>query len=154
MGDEGLGVHFVQRLEQEKESLPAEVDFLDGGTGGFILMESLESYPAVVMIDATLDNSQEGAIRLVEPKFARDFPKAMSTHEIGLKDLIESLCLIGKMPKIFLFVVSVKDISNLHIGLSNAIDDVYPILKNQIIKKLIDLRTSGYLLAPFRATVS
>lgn len=138
MGDEGLGVHFVKRLESE--GLPFEVDFLDGGTSGFHLMEYLESYPLVIMIDATLDNFAPGTLRMIEPKFAKDFPKAMSTHEIGLKDLVESLSLVERMPKIFLFVVSVQNISNLYIGLSEAVEGVYPILKNRIIEKIRELQ--------------
>lgn len=138
MGDEGLGVHFVQRLE--KERLLFDVDFLDGGTSGFLMMEYLESYPMVIMIDATLDAFPPGTIRMIEPKFAKDFPKAMSTHEIGLKDLVESLSMLNKMPKIFLFVVSVEDVANLHVGLSEEVERVFPILKTMIIKKLVDLQ--------------
>ena len=33
MGDEGIGVHVVRALE--KHTLPAGVECLDGGTGGF-----------------------------------------------------------------------------------------------------------------------
>ena len=40
MGDEGVGVHTVRALE--KENLPPGVECLDGGTGGFILLEPLE----------------------------------------------------------------------------------------------------------------
>lgn len=138
MGDEGLGVHFVQQLQ--KEGLPSDVDFLDGGTSGFLLMEYLESYPVVIMVDATLDSYPPGTIRMIEPKFAKDFPKAMSTHEIGLKDLVESLSMLDRMPKIFLFVVSVKDIANLHIGLSEEVESVYPTLKDRIIEKVIALQ--------------
>ena len=36
MGDEGVGVHIVQRME--KMDLPDYVEVLDGGTGGFFLM--------------------------------------------------------------------------------------------------------------------
>jgi hydrogenase maturation protease len=37
MGDEGIGVHAVNQLEDEGIE---GVDFLDGGTGGFYLLES------------------------------------------------------------------------------------------------------------------
>lgn len=131
MGDEGVGVHLIHELE--KEILPDEVHLLDGGTAGFQLMEYLEQYPVVIMVDATLDNNPVGTIRLIEPKFSRDFPKAMSTHEIGLKDLIESLSLMGKLPKIYLFIISVADIANLHIGLSSRVKEVMDELKNKVI---------------------
>jgi hydrogenase maturation protease len=131
MGDEGLGVHFIQQLE--KENLPEGIDLLDGGTAGFQLMEYLEKYPIVIMVDATLDQRPVGTIRLIEPKFSQDFPKAMSTHEIGLKDLVESLSLMGKLPKIYLFVVTVADIAHLHVGLSPAVMRAMEDLKKRVI---------------------
>lgn len=131
MGDEGLGVHFIQQLE--KENLPEGIDLLDGGTAGFQLMEYLEKYPIVIMVDATLDKNPVGTIRLIEPKFSQDFPKAMSTHEIGLKDLVESLSLMGKLPKIYLFVVTVADIAHLHVGLSPAVTLAVDDLKKRVL---------------------
>lgn len=131
MGDEGLGVHFIQQLE--KENLPEGIDLLDGGTAGFQLMEYLEKYPIVIMVDATLDQHPVGTIRLIEPKFSQDFPKAMSTHEIGLKDLVESLSLMGKLPKIYLFVVTVADIAHLHVGLSPAVTLAMNDLKKRVL---------------------
>jgi hydrogenase maturation protease len=131
MGDEGLGVHFIQQLK--KESLPEGIDLLDGGTAGFQLMEYLEKYPIVIMVDATLDQHPVGIIRLIEPKFSQDFPKAMSTHEIGLKDLVESLSLMGKLPKIYLFVVTVADIAHLHVGLSPAVTLAMDDLKRRVL---------------------
>lgn len=131
MGDEGVGVHFINSLQQEE--LPDSVDTLDGGTAGFQLMEYLECYPTVIMIDATLDRFSPGTIRLIEPTFSKDFPKAMSTHEIGLKDLVESLHLTGRLPKIYLFVVSVADIAHLHVGLSPEVENCLPRLKQQVM---------------------
>jgi hydrogenase maturation protease len=131
MGDEGLGVHFIQQLETE--NIPEGIDLLDGGTAGFQLMEYLEKYPIVIMVDATLDQNPVGTIRLIEPKFSQDFPKAMSTHEIGLKDLVESLSLMGKLPKIYLFVVTVADIAHLHVGLSPAVTLAMDNLKKRVL---------------------
>lgn len=138
MGDEGVGVHLVNRLESK--GLPEGVDLLDGGTAGFQLMEYLEGYPTVIMVDATLDSHPPGTIRLIEPRFSKDFPKAMSTHEIGLKDLIESLHLTGKLPKIYLYVVSVADIAHLHVGLSPAVEEALSELTSRIFQHVADLR--------------
>jgi hydrogenase maturation protease len=140
MGDEGLGVHIARALQNEK--LPEGVDVVDGGTAGFQLMEYLESYPVVIMIDATLDKNPVGTIRMIEPKFARDFPKAMSTHEIGLKDLVESLALMGKLPRVYLFVMTVQDIANLHVGLSQLVDEKLPEFKRLILNKVNELLPS------------
>jgi len=132
MGDEGLGVHLAQQL---KDEMPAGLaDVLDGGTAGFQLMEYIESYPRVILIDATLDGKPAGTIRLIRPKFASDFPKAMSTHEIGLKDLVESLTLLDRLPDVFLFVVSVETIQPLSVELSPGISAVFPGLKKRIFE--------------------
>lgn len=130
MGDEGVGVHVAQRLA--REALPEGVDVLDGGTGGFFLMEYFENYPVVILIDATLDDRPTGTIRVIEPRFAADFPRAMSTHDIGLRDLVEGLAILGKMPKIYLFAVSIEMIQSQQIELSPELERVMPELLEQV----------------------
>lgn len=130
MGDEGVGVHVAQRLAQE--ALPEGIDVLDGGTGGFFLMEYFENYPVVVLIDATLDERPTGNIRLITPRFAADFPRAMSTHDIGLRDLVEGLAILGKLPKIYLFAVSIAMVQAQQIELSAEIEQIMPDLLRQV----------------------
>ncbi|MDX2068516.1 MAG: hydrogenase maturation protease [Haliscomenobacter sp.] len=130
MGDEGVGVHAAQRLA--KETLPEGIDVLDGGTGGFFLMEYFENYPVVILIDATLDDRPTGSIRVIEPRFASDFPRAMSTHDIGLRDLVEGLAILGKLPKIYLFAVSIEMIQSQQIELSPELERVMPELLEQV----------------------
>ncbi len=136
MGDEGLGVHVARQMEQE--DLSDNVSVLDGGTGGFHLMSYLEDYPIIIAIDATLDSNPPGTIRLIRPRFSKDFPKALSTHDIGLKDLLEGLQILGKFPDIHLFVVSIETVQPLHIGLSESVAAVIPDLILQI-KDLVHL---------------
>jgi len=69
MGDEGVGVHVVRALTQR--SRPPGVECLDGGTGGFILLEPLQLADRIILIDATDD----GQPALIWPAPARpDFP--------------------------------------------------------------------------------
>lgn len=131
MGDEGVGVHFINQLKNEIE--PGLADLVDGGTAGFQLMEYLESYPHVIMIDATLDGKPAGTIQLVKPKFSKDFPSAMSTHEIGLKDLVEGMALLGKLPNIDLFIISIEKVRPLSTKLSPEILAVLPELKSRVM---------------------
>lgn len=130
MGDEGVGVHVAQRLTQE--ALPEGIDVLDGGTGGFFLMEYFENYPVVILIDATLDDRPTGTISLIEPRFAADFPRAMSTHDIGLRDLVEGLAILGKLPQIYLFAVSIAQVQPQQIELSPEIERMMPDLLEQV----------------------
>ena len=52
MGDEGIGVRAIEYLKDK--SIPANVELLDGGTGGFHLLSLFEDYPMMIMIDATI----------------------------------------------------------------------------------------------------
>jgi hydrogenase maturation protease len=136
MGDEGVGMHLAQKLSAL--SLPSNVDVVDGGTGGFHLLEYFETYQKIVLVDATLDGKPAGTIRLIKPKFASDFPTAMSTHDIGLKDMVSSLQLMGKQPDIHLFVVSIETIQQQGIELTKEVEVVIPVL----MKKVVDLVTN------------
>jgi hydrogenase maturation protease len=130
MGDEGVGVHVAQRLAEYK--LPPGAEVLDGGTGGFHLMGHFEQYEVVVLIDATIDGQPGGTIRLLEPRFASDFPRSMSTHDIGLRDVIEALQITGRMPKIYLITVSAVDLEPMTIHLSPPVQESV----GQIVNKL------------------
>jgi hydrogenase maturation protease len=134
MGDEGIGVHVAEQLQIE--GVPEGVDVLDGGTGGFHLLEYFELYKNVILIDATLGNHSIGTIRLIKPKFAHDFPKAMSTHDIGLKDMVGALQLLGTMPVIDLFVVNIESLQQQGIELTEEIKAVLPELKTRIREQI------------------
>lgn len=132
MGDEGLGVHLAKQLKEELE--PGLADVIDGGTAGFQLMEYLESYPTVILVDATLDGKPAGTIRKIQPRFSSDFPSAMSTHEIGLKDLVEGLTLLNRLPEVHLFVMSIEKIQPLCTELSPEISAALGELKQTVVQ--------------------
>jgi len=131
MGDEGIGVHTIQELA--KRELPSYIDILDGGTGGFLLLSYFEAYKTIIFIDATMDGKPEGTISLIRPKFASDFPSALSVHDVGLKDMIEAVYLMEKVPDIYLFTVSIEEINPMTIELNQKISDSIPNLINQIL---------------------
>lgn len=120
MGDEGVGVHAIERAETF--DIPEWMDILDGGTGGFHLLEYFEKYRHVVMIDATLDDNTTGSWRKITPRYANDFPRAMSTHDIGLKDLVSALHLSGRLPEITLYVISIDSIQQQGIYLTDNVN--------------------------------
>ncbi|HRW74735.1 MAG: hydrogenase maturation protease [Lewinellaceae bacterium] len=130
MGDEGVGVHVARELAASP--WPEGVVVLDGGTGGFHLMEHLEQADQVVMIDATLDKRPAGTVRRLHPRFAAEFPKALSSHDIGLRDLLEGLTILGRLPEIFLYAVSIDAIQSQTIELSDPLQAIVPELCREI----------------------
>ena len=124
MGDEGVGVHIVQRME--KMDLPEYVDVLDGGTGGFFLMNVFDDYGKVIFLDATMDGKKGGTIALLKPKFAADFPKALSVHDVGLKDMVEALYLQDILPEMHLVTISVEGIQPMTIEMTKDVEGSIP----------------------------
>lgn len=131
MGDEGLGVHLANSIK-DNPNLPPNVRVIDGGTGGFYLMEYIESYPNVVIVDATLDN-EAGKISLIRPKFATDFPRAMTTHDIGLRDVLCAIELRGTIPNVHLFTVSIDSVQQQGIELSPKVFSAMGEVEEQIL---------------------
>ncbi len=130
MGDEGVGVHAIKELQKEK--FPENVEIIDGGTGGFHLLEYLSGYKKVIMIDATIDGKAAGSVKVIKPKFSSDFPRALSAHDIGLRDLIETAELLGKLPEIFLITVSINSVQNMQVELSPEIKEAIPKIKAKV----------------------
>jgi hydrogenase maturation protease len=122
MGDEGVGIHVVRRLADH--AWPANVSVVDGGTGGFHLLSHFEDCSVAVLVDATLDGRPPGTITVLEPRYAKDFPRVLSAHDIGLKDLVESADLLGHLPRIHLVTVSVADLQPMQLTLSPEIEAV------------------------------
>lgn len=139
MGDEGIGVHVIQ--EMAKTKLPEYVDILDGGTGGFLLLSCFEAYPIIIFIDATMDGKPEGTVSLIRPKFASDFPSALSVHDVGLKDMIEAVYLMDHVPDIHLFTVSIKEINPMTVELNEKVQQAIP----EIIHNILELSEELHL---------
>ena len=123
MNDEGVGIHVVSRLE--KEGITG-ADLMDGGTGGFHLLSFIQSYKTIIIIDASLDLHPPGHVRVLHPRYARDFPKQLSAHEIGLKDLIDAAILLGNMPVLHLVAISVKEFQDMGMDLSTEVEAAIP----------------------------
>lgn len=126
MGDEGVGVHAARRAEELP--WPPGTRILDGGTGGFHLMEYLENADRVILIDATLDDRPAGSFRHLTPRFASDYPRSLSSHDIGLRDLLEGLAILDRMPEVHLFAVSAASVQDQCIELSEPLEAAMPAL--------------------------
>lgn len=138
MGDEGVGVHTIHALS--KIDLPANVDIIDGGTGSFNLMPILSQYPLVIFVDATMDNRTAGTIDVIYPKFAADFPTALSAHDVGLKDMLEALEFQNQLPKIILVTVSIKEMIPMTINLTQGVENCIQSVIDKILNILSNLK--------------
>ena len=124
MGDEGVGVHTIRALESK--NFPERIDVVDGGTGGFHLLSYFHDFDPIILIDATMDGKPAGTLSLLKPKFASDFPRSLSAHDIGLRDLVETAALTSKYPEIFLITCSIAKIRSMVMELSQPVKNAIP----------------------------
>jgi len=130
MGDEGVGVAAIRRLEQN--GLAAHAELVDGGTSGFHLLGLFRDQPRIILIDATTDGQPPGTVSLIHPRYASDFPPTLTAHDIGLKDLIESAALLGYWPEVDLITISIGDLGLMTMELSPAVSAALPLVETLV----------------------
>ena len=134
MGDEGVGVHFINRID--KTLFLEDTSFIDGGTGGFTLIPYIENHKKVIIVDATMDNKEEGTITLLKPRFSDDFPISLSGHNFGLKDMVEILSMLDTMPEIYLYTITILKMEPMSMKLSPKVDAAIEKVTTQIVQQI------------------
>lgn len=124
MGDEGVGVHVLRRLELQSPT--AGVRLLDGGTGGINLLLEFDGVRDIILIDATRDGQAAGRITFLQPGTVGELPRGLGAHDFGLKDLFAVSALLGRMPAIHLFTIAVEQIRPMCLELSPAVAAAVP----------------------------
>ena len=116
MSDEGIGVHVVRALE--KRALPANVECLDGGTGGFILLDPMQQADHIVMIDAAADGNPVGTVTRTVPRFSRDYPPTLTAHDVGIKDLLDLFYMLDGGREVVLYAITIDPRQPISMNLS------------------------------------
>ena len=73
-----------------------------------------------------VDGKEEGTITLLTPKFSDDFPVSLSGHNFGLKDMVDILTFMDKMPNIYLFTVTISKMEPMYLELSPKVAAAIP----------------------------
>jgi hydrogenase maturation protease len=134
MGDEGVGVEVARRLQGVE--LPDGVECLDGGTGGFALLEPMGRARKIVLIDAAVDGAPPGTVCRLTPRFSRDYPRTLTAHDIGLKDLLDAFLLLGDPSEVVLFTISVVPPAEPRLDLSPAVEAAVPAVVGRVLEEV------------------
>ncbi len=98
MADDGVGPKVVTLL-QEQGGVPEGVELLDGGTLGLDLLPRLEGVGRLIIVDAIEAGLPVGSlIRLTGEEVPLALETKLSPHQMGLKDLLAVLRLVGQLP--------------------------------------------------------
>lgn len=107
-GDEGIGVHFCNYIDEKYEFSGApSLDIIDGGTAAMRLIPLISSYDLVLMIDCvSVKNAKIGDV------FFFDFERALeaaswqgSAHEFEMLQTLQMMDMFGDRPPIWILGV-------------------------------------------------
>lgn len=140
MGDEGVGVHVVRALE--RRPLPPGVECLDGGTGGFVLLEPLEKAERVILIDAAADGNSPGTVTRTTPHFSGDYPPSLTAHDIGVKDLLDAFYIGGGGRDVALYAIAIDPRQPIRMSLSPELARAAAEAEEQILAELLAARSA------------
>jgi len=139
MGDEGIGVYVVRAVEQRlaELDLQGDIECLDGGTGGFTLLEPLEQAGRILIIDAANDGNPVGTVTRTTPRFSRDYPPTITAHDVGMKDLLDMFYIQGGTHEIVLYAITIDPRQPIRMSLSEGGEASASIAVEQIVAELV-----------------
>ena len=98
LSDDGLGVHAVRRL-RERQAIAKDVELIEGGTAGLLLLPSLADARRAIVVDAIDVGGVPGTLtRLDGRDWMSAFSIRMTPHEVALEDLLGAAQLTGAWP--------------------------------------------------------
>ncbi len=124
--DEGFGVEVIRYLNEHFD-FPESVHLIDGGTQGIYLLDYFESVEYLIIFDAIIPQNYDKQVYVYKNDELPSFIyRKMSSHQVGLSELISLSRLHGKVPK-DLILIGVPPVDlNMGIGLSEAVISLVP----------------------------
>jgi hydrogenase maturation protease len=112
--DDGIGIYILKKLAENKKNLAKNIDFLDGGTGGFNLLHDLSKYDKLIIIDAVDFNKKPGDSLFINIDEIKNKNKNLNilTHESDFLKIINLSKKLKEAPgEIYLYAVQPSDLS-------------------------------------------
>ncbi|MBU77980.1 MAG: HyaD/HybD family hydrogenase maturation endopeptidase [Candidatus Marinimicrobia bacterium] len=126
LGDEAFGVEAVRLLEANSD-FPANVNIIDGGTQGVYLLDYIESADSLLIFDAIIPQDYDFKVYVYQKENLPSFiHRKMSSHQIGLSELLSIAKLHGKVPKeVALIGIPPKNM-DINVGLTKEVQNLVP----------------------------
>jgi hydrogenase maturation protease len=122
LSDEGVGVHVARRLQQME--LPAWVEVVDGGTGGFELINFCHGRKKIIIVDAILTEAEPGTLFRLRPEdIVWPELQRYSAHHAGLVELIRQCRTMMPSTEVILFGVVPQEIDRVSMNLSPVLEE-------------------------------
>lgn len=143
MSDDGVGVHAIRHLTGALSNPSPDIEFVDGGTLGYLLIDRVANADLMIVLDAANIGRPPGEYLTFEGQRVYEFlgeGQNRSVHEVGLIDLVQMLEL-GKNGPNELFLVGIQP-ENLDWGdeLSPSVSEKLPEIAGLVEARIDDWR--------------
>lgn len=145
--DEGFGIAALEYLRQNYH-IPENVDLVDGGTRGLMLMAEILECDFLVVFDIVLGGEKPGTIYLIEDDeipVRANFRHSM--HQACLADTLVSCDLAGNRPHAIVFGMEPFDFQRLEASLSPQASAMLPEFCRKAVR---ELRRRGLEINPLQ----
>ncbi len=139
--DEGFGVRVIEFL-RENYDFPGNVGLIDGGTLGVELTHFITGTSKLLIVDSIDGGAEPGKIfHLKDDEILKHFSQKISSHEIGIQDLLTMFEITGKkIPVVELLGVQ-PYILDAGTELSPEMKKILPKIVEEVIKVLKSWKT-------------
>ena len=123
LGDEGVRVHVVRRLQELKPDLPG-VEVIDGGTAGFELLPFFKEAERVIVVDAARGGPSGSVYRLRLEDLSNE-GTSISLHQLSFREVLRAAELLEIKPEVVIIGIEPERIAP-GLELSPAVEAALP----------------------------
>ncbi|NTW28538.1 MAG: hydrogenase maturation protease [Coriobacteriia bacterium] len=136
MLDDGLGPRVIELLRAGYE-FPENVEVLDAGTMGFMILNLIHSADQLIVVDAIKDtNLPPGTVLRLTPEQMATNHVRHSGHDIKLIDVLQAATMMGGAPETIAIGVQIEKISDFVLELTPMVEAAVPIAAAAVIDEL------------------
>ena len=141
LSDEGVGIHVAQQLQTQ--SLPSDVEVIDGGTGGFELISYFSGRKKVIIIDAVDGDCEPGTVLRFTPEDLNiAWRPSLSAHQTSVEELLHFSKELSPPPEVVVIGVIPKETRRLSTSLSKTVKKQIPNIVAAVLKEISILAPS------------
>ena len=134
--DEGVGLYAVKYLK-ENYSFTPKIEFVDGGTLGFLLMPLLQEFEEVIIVNTASDDEMIAGNITIKScnEFLNGTLIKKTANEVEIAEMLQICSMANHMANTTLISITPEDIISVEVGLS----EILRLVWNEYIKTILDI---------------
>lgn len=139
MRDEGTGPRVVEML-LEGYSFPDNVEVVDAGTMGLMILDLLRGIDRLIVVDAVKGTGHPaGTVLIMTPDEIGENQVLHSLHDLRISDVLQNAELLDRAPGTVVIGVQIERIEEWVLELSPAVERALPIAAAAVLDRLSEL---------------